>query len=352
VDEPPTRQLGVPLVPFQADVQVFTDASLDGWGSSPGRPGSLRSLGVRREAASHQHSGAEGRNESLSGIQGSNHEQVHPNSDRQYDGSGVYKPPRRDKISESTQGDPGFLRSSSEAEDDSESSTCTRQVKSTSRPTLEKTSDSTLRMVSPPSSMGEPVEQVVETACGSLRHKTERQTVLLREPSTGRLSFGRRRAINGLEEYVCICLSSDGSDFEGFEQTEDDEELYDDSDSAVLTRETLVPGTDADVQGASDPVTTPTESVETVTQQRVPPEPSNLQLTRVEVIQQALIKKGFTATVAMQISKPVTQSSAKVYESKWHIFCTWCKDMNIELKDVHISHICDFLQDLFDYDKA
>jgi integrase len=57
--------------------------------------------------------------------------------------------------------------------------------------------------------------------------------------------------------------------------------------------------------------------------------------------------KGFSEEVADRAAKNVRESSLKVYESKWKIFCDWCEDNLLDPQEVSAVDVADFLVYLF-----
>jgi len=80
----------------------------------------------------------------------------------------------------------------------------------------------------------------------------------------------------------------------------------------------------------------------------VSPEPGGVASTRLAAGQQALRDAGFSATVAQRISAPQARSTLDLYQGKWNIFSTYCRERDISPLNASVPQIADFLNHLFE----
>ena len=72
-------------------------------------------------------------------------------------------------------------------------------------------------------------------------------------------------------------------------------------------------------------------------------------LSRVEHVQKALSKRGFSKTVAQRVSTMSKKAStSRVYESRWNAFAIWCHDKKLDPLKCGIPKVADFITHLHD----
>ena len=76
----------------------------------------------------------------------------------------------------------------------------------------------------------------------------------------------------------------------------------------------------------------------------VPPEPSDVQLPRLDVVRIALSQRGFLERAAV----PQRSSTRLVYEGKWAEFCAGCDRRKEDPVQASFPLVADFLTDLFE----
>ncbi len=55
---------------------------------------------------------------------------------------------------------------------------------------------------------------------------------------------------------------------------------------------------------------------------------------RMDLVQQAVTKKGFSGKVAELVSGPIRPGTAKLYDVKWKAFCNWCDERRVVASEV------------------
>jgi len=83
-------------------------------------------------------------------------------------------------------------------------------------------------------------------------------------------------------------------------------------------------------------------------QKGVPSKPASSQVTRVEHIEKSVRRKGFSKAVASRIStRSKCSSTSTVYNQRWALFSSWCKEHKRDPKSCSIARVADFLLYLF-----
>ena len=77
------------------------------------------------------------------------------------------------------------------------------------------------------------------------------------------------------------------------------------------------------------------------------PEPSESQSSCLAPRSSTIRKHGFSEEVAARIEAPQRGSTRAVYKSKWTIFVKWCKSNKVDFRSPSVNHIADFLLYLF-----
>ena len=80
----------------------------------------------------------------------------------------------------------------------------------------------------------------------------------------------------------------------------------------------------------------------------VPPEPSDVQLPRLDVVWSSLSQRGILEKAAKCIAVPQRSSTRLVYEGKWAEFCAWCDRRKEDPVQASVPLVADFLTGLFE----
>ena len=148
---------------------------------------------------------------------------------------------------------------------------------------------------------------------------------------------------------VGVCFPSDG-DFA--QSAPEDESFYlsDDPDCASLAGSVLVSGSPVPVSGSATGITDlPGASLpDRRSPDMLSPEPSDVQLPRLDIVRIALSQRGFSERVAKHIAIPQRSSTRLVYEGKWAEFCAWCDRRKEDPVQASVPLVADFLTDLFE----
>ena len=158
-------------------------------------------------------------------------------------------------------------------------------------------------------------------------------------PSDGRLS-------DAMGQSGSLRFSPIQPDSKGHQSSVDVLESQDDPGGPSSTTGRVVSGPAGSASGSSksdSPVehSSTTTSVNKIPSRRRRPAPS-----RLETIQHILRKRGFSRRTAREMSCPIRESSSRVYDGKWSIFCSWCRKRKIYPSSATVPQVADFLTHL------
>ena len=120
-----------------------------------------------------------------------------------------------------------------------------------------------------------------------------------------------------------------------------------DCSSPRVARDELVLGYDRTVHKTSTTSSPLGNSSQATVQPQVPSKSSVLESTCLAPGFKAESPQKFSKSVAERVKAPQRFSSRRVYESRWAIFESWCKQSQVEFKKPTLSSIADFLTYLF-----
>ena len=110
-----------------------------------------------------------------------------------------------------------------------------------------------------------------------------------------------------------------------------------------MAQATVVSNTSGTVGRFSHRNTTVATSTQTTEIRHLSSVSSNVQTTRLEVVEQSHRNRGFSDAVATRMAKAQKQSSLQVYEGKWQIYCHWCQERSIDPLQAPVNVIASFL---------
>ena len=157
----------------------------------------------------------------------------------------------------------------------------------------------------------------------------EPQTPSIRVSYPRPKGLGHRCSEHKLDVSHCLCLPSNGSPSQG-----DPKNQAMPLPCAALNR---------------DPSTTPSvnNTTQTVPQLRIPQQSATSQPPRLVSRSGQLQEQGFSVEVAERIAAPQRSSTRTVYKSKWALFEKWCRENSVDLSSPSIKQISDFFMYLY-----
>ena len=119
------------------------------------------------------------------------------------------------------------------------------------------------------------------------------------------------------------------------------------SDSTRLAQHALVLGPGQHVSSNSPPAPSGVEFDHPTVQSVSSPGPSQSEPSCLAPRASAIQQAGFSAEVATRIEAPQRRSTRAIYESKWSVFVRWCEKNQVDFRTPSIEQIADFLLSLF-----
>jgi hypothetical protein len=316
-------------------------------GGSPEVSSSLRHLDSGREKAAHKSVRIESNYTNTQALCTYSHEPLRTNNDRQHDSGVLHKKSGRDTLIVPVPDDARIISVVPGKRSEPKGITHSRQTKCSSRHVKSKGSDSANRVVSEP--------QIVQPNIETLPDNTSRHVRQLSEPSDGnicqpisrRSGLGSGRYVVPVESNNSLCLPPNQPNNTDSEK-DSRIRVRSHTSGARLAKSTLVPSTTRSSDRMAHLDTDMEDGTKTATVQRVSLKTGNAKPSRVGVIQQDLLKRGFSEEVALRAAKPQRESSLQVYQSHFKSFCNWCSERDISMESVSIQIVADYLLYMFD----
>ena len=144
-----------------------------------------------------------------------------------------------------------------------------------------------------------------------------------------------------------VCFSPSIVTGQGGQQTVGPSLQESDPHSSGLAQHAMVLGPGGTV--ISDP-SLPTQSSrpsDTAIQQGASQESDQSKPTRLAPRAEAIKEQGFSSPVASRIEAPQRSSTRTVYQAKWAVFVRWCESSQVDFRSPSVKQIADFLLHLF-----
>ena len=227
-----------------------------------------------------------------------------------------------------------------------ESQTHSRVPECDGRPSIPVKPSAVNRMVTTSAGIQTDLPNVVHTSCRLICHSSEPQTSTVRISCPRPKGFGHRCPEHKLDESHCLCLPSYGSPLQG-DPKDQAIPLPDHRNSARLARDALVLGPSATLN--RDPTTTSSvnDPTQTVPQVCVPQQPPTAEPPRLVSRSGQLQGQGFAVEVAERIAAPQRSSTKTIYKSKWALFEKWCRENSVDFSTPSVKQISDFFMYLY-----
>ena len=329
---------GVRFGTLAPDLHLYSDASSSGWGRSPPRSKCVRGVVRPGEVAAHQSSRDEGPVPGSSGISRRCHRSPCDCDVRQLDGRGVRQQTRG-------QGFPGPVfvdQPPSEMDGEfrrpSRSEVSTRREQRPGRSSQPSWASCRDRVVSPSSGGEITASRVGQSVDRPFCDVPQRETapVLLACPgSSGRL----RGCISpSLGRLGSLCVPSLSSGRSGDRPRPRVVAGSDDSGRTSLAREGVV----RRLAASTDP-TTPGSALLGQAASATPLQSVPSRRPRVETLKRHYRKSGFSGRAARVMAGVLRESSSRLYQSRWKIFCGWCRGRGVAPVNATVPVVVDFL---------
>ena len=120
-----------------------------------------------------------------------------------------------------------------------------------------------------------------------------------------------------------------------------------DPNSSGLAQHAMVLGPGGTVVSDSSLPTQPSRPSDTAIQQGASQESDQSKPPHLAPRAQAFKEQGFSSPVASRIEAPQRSSTRTVYEAKWSVFVRWCESSQVDFRSPSVKQIADFLLHLF-----
>ena len=332
----PTHERWLKLHPKDHSIQLFTDASNEGWGAVV-RAG---------KKATYKCPRIEGGLPGPSRLQGPVPESNSVSCDGQLNSGSLHQQAGRNSLSRD-------VRSPVENHDlvpslpyNIESQAHSRVSECDGRPPIQVQPSAVNRMVSAPSGLQANLPKVVHPSCRLIRHSPESQTPTICVSYPRPKGLEHRCSEHKLDQPHGLRLPSYGSPSQG-DPKDQAMPLPDHHDSPRLARDALVLGPSAALN--RDPSTTPSvnDPTQTVPQLCVPQQSTTAEPPRLVSRSGQLQEQGFSVEVAERIAAPQRSSTRTIYRSKWALFEKWCRENSVDFSTPSVKQISDFFMYLY-----
>ena len=339
---------GQPLHPIKHALQIFTDASKEGWGAHLNEFTARGSWSVPESKLHIKLSGTKSSFSSLKRVPKSLCRQNSPGRNRQYYSGSLHKQGRRNEVGPTMCPTVENLDLVFPATSVSKSSTHPRPFKCDNRQTIQAGSDHPNRVVPPSGSFSTDMQPMAPASNRSICHEVQPQVTSVCISSTGRPGCSSGCTYSAMGGSGCIRLPTDrhigqsGGEATGLPVQETH------SDCPGVAQHALVLGLGDHVQSGSPQPTEPAQSADTALQSD-PSQKSDKSKSPCLAPRATKIKEqGFSEAVAARIEAPQRRSTRSVYEAKWAIFTKWCVTNQVDFRSPHVKSVADFLMYLFE----
>ena len=338
----PTNMMkGADLHPKDHSIQLFTDASNEGWDTHLEQASTKGLWSDREKRATHKCSRAEGSFSGSSKVQGPVSKPDSVGCYRQLNSSSLHEQTRRNPLGgdeHSPVEDHDLVPS---LPDNIKSQTYSRVSECDGRPSVQVEPSAVNRMVTASTGVHTDLTQVVHSSCRSLCHSSEPQssTVCISSPRPKYL--GHRCSEHKMVGSHCLCSPSQG------DPKNQTIQLPDHCNSPRLARNALVVGASAALN--RDPTSTPSvsNSSQTVPQLCVSQQSTTSQPPCLVSGSGQLQEQGFFLEVAERIAVPQRSATRTIYKLKWALFEKWCRENSVNFSTLSVKQVSDFFMYLY-----
>ena len=346
VDESNVLQ-GQPLHPLKHALQIFTDASKEGWGAHLGEHTARGSWSVPESKLHINFLELKAVFLALKGFQhlcGQNR----PGGHGQYNSGSLHQQGGGHEVRPTLCPSMENLDLVYQPPDNVKSPAHPRPSKCDSRQAIQAGSDHPNRMVPPSGSFSTNMQPMAPASDRSICHEVQPQVTSVCLSSTGLPGCSTGRTYSAMGESGCIRLPTDrhigqsGGEATGLSVQKDH------YDCPGVAQHALVLGLGDNVQSGPSQPAQPAQSANTALQSD-PSQKSDKPKSPCLAPRATKIKEqGFSETVAARIEAPQRRSTRSVYEAKWAIFTKRCITNQVDFRSTPVKSVADFLMYLFE----
>ena len=337
---------GQPLHPLAHALQIFTDASKEGWGAHLNEHIARGNWSLPESKLHINYLELKAVLLALKEFQAL-HKQGSYHCHRQHYCGSLHKQGRgneiRPSVCPSLENDDLVYQKSSY----SESQAHPRPSKHDTRQTIQTGPNHSNRMV--PQLRGFPgnMQPVAQTSSGPVCHLVQQKapTICLSSPRPPGLGSGCSEHVVGGTGPLCFLTSShlrqSGGEVTGLPLQQNH------SDCSRVAQHALVLGSSGTVQPDATVPSQHSKLIVSTIQPGSTQEPVKSESTRLAPRASVIKEQGFSEAVAARIEAPQRGSTRSVYEAKWTIFTKWCLSNQVDFRAPPLKAIADFLLYLF-----
>ena len=267
--------------------------------------------------------------------------------DRQHNGSVIHTPSRGHSVTNPVCGDLETVNLVSGPEHYLAGSSPPRSAECHSRSPIQILPSSTGGMGAQTGSSPRNFRTIRDSPSRPLRHQVQCPSPPVCLANVRPQGMGSRRHVSKLGPSLRICVPAVHTDTGDPEQNSF-VRVLDDFDSAVVASEVLVQRSTSPTHGLSASTPPVRDSSVSVSRENQAPQPVNSPSSRLEIVRRAVKEANFSEQVASHVSESRRSSTAKIYQSKWTIFCDWCSGQQVDSSSPSVQNIAEFLTFLFD----
>ena len=336
--------LGQPLHPLQHALQIFTDASNEGWGA---HLDDHTARGTFREQVTHKPLRAKGCISSSKRVPNPGLQQDSVDSYRQHNSGCLHEQRGEDEVGDTvcpTVENPVLVHQTT---GNPQGTSHPRPAECDSRQAIQTWPDHSNRVVTSSSSVPSCVLKVAPAKSGPVCHQVQQQaaTVCVTGTRPPGLGSGCTQPFLGGPGPIRLPtgshLGQSGGEAPGLPLQQNN------SDCSRVTQHALVLGSGSNVK--PDPTVSALHTKPSVSALQPGPsqEPVESEPTCLAPRASAIKEQGFSEAVAARIEAPQRRSTRSVYEAKWTIFTKWCLSNQVDFRAPPLKAIADFLLHLF-----
>ena len=190
------------------------------------------------------------------------------------------------------------------------------------------------------------LSQVVHPSCRSICHTSELQTATVHVSSPRPECLGHRCSKHKLVRSHSLYLPSNSSPSQG-DPKDQTMQLPDHCNSPRLARYALVLGPSAVLNRGPTSATSVNNPSQTVPQLCVSQQSTTYQPPRLVSRSGQLQEQGFSVELAERIAAPHRSSTRTIYKSKWALFEKWCRENLVDFSTPSVKQVSDFFMYLY-----
>ena len=339
--------LGQPLHPLKHALQIFTDASNEGWGAHLDDHTARGTWSLPESKLHINHLRVKSSFSSSKGVSNPGLQQDCVDSYRQHNSGCLYQQRRGDEVGVTvcpTVENPVLVHQTA---GNPQGTSHPRPAERDSRQAIQTWPDHSNRVVTSSSSIPSCMRKVAPATSGPVCHQVQQQTASVcvtgaRPPGLG---SGCTQSLLGGPGPIRLSTSShlgqSGGEAPGLPLQQNN------PDCPRVAQHALVLGPGSNVKPDPTVSAQPTQPSVSAIQPGPSQEPVESESTCLAPRASAIKEQGFSEAVAARIEAPQRRSTRSVYEAKWTIFTKWCLSNQVDFRAPPLKAIADFLLYLF-----